>query len=78
MNEALCLSVGMLAAQSAELAQASGTSTCSDTPGPTLFLCLATVLFVQQMWTETKMSLIFMNIEQMVHNIFPIFPCIAC
>lgn len=47
----LCVSfsysrVGILAEQGAELAQAF------DSPGPTLFLFLATMLFVQQM-TET-------------------------
>lgn len=58
----------MLAGQGAELAQASGTPTCSDTPGPALFLFLAPVLFVQQTWTETEISLTFQNVQQPRHT----------
>ncbi len=59
----LCVSfsyfrVGMLAEQGAELAQAS------DTPGPALFLFLARVLFVLQMWTDTELPLTFLNAAQ--------------
>jgi len=53
----------MLAEQGAELAQASGAPTCSDTAGPILFLCLATVLFAQQMWTETQIFLTLLNVQ---------------
>lgn len=62
-----CFRVGVLAEQSAELAQASGTPTCSDTPGPARFLFLATVLFVQQTWTETELTLTFLNVQQPKH-----------
>lgn len=60
----LCVSLsyfrlGMLAEQGAELAQAS------DTPGPALFLFLATVLFVLQ--TETELTLTFLNAQQPKH-----------
>lgn len=54
----ICSTVGILAKQDVKLAQASGAPTCSNTPGPTLFLFLATELFVQQM-TETEMPLTY-------------------
>lgn len=60
--------VGVLAEQGAELAQASGTLTCSDTPGPALFLFLASLLFVQQTWTETVLTLTFLNVQHPKHT----------
>lgn len=41
--------------------------TCPDNPGPALFLFLPTVLFVQQLWTETELTLAFLNFQQSKH-----------